>query len=420
MDLAIFGLHLSGISSLLGAMNFMTTTFNMRSPGIRLHKLILFAWAVVITAVLLLLSLPVLAGGITMVLTDRNFNTSFFEVAGGGDPILYQHLFYETLLYLQLNDYSSALATISPITNNLKSLGELPEDIQKYHQKSILPERKQSFCFKDFLSSKEKPRNCLASDSVNWLEWFIGFAEGDGCFHVSKKGLHFSIAQDEIYILNHIKDTLGFGKVRKFTGERKWVYYVEDRFNVYLLILIFNGNLVLNHRFTQFHYFINKFNRLPFKSKPYKHSVKLKTNTVYPSIEDGWFSGFSDAEGCFGCSIETKRKHISHYIRIRFEIGQNGETWLWPHIKSLLKIGVITPKNMSEKTHNRFMVLGINNSKRLISYFNIYSLKTAHKKRSFDLWLEICKAVENKQHLDKTLLSDLLVKARLINKYAEL
>ncbi len=94
VDLAIFALHLSGVSSLLGAMNFMTTTFNMRSPGIRLHKLILFAWAVVITAVLLLLSLPVLAGGITMVLTDRNFNTSFFEVAGGGDPILYQHLFW--------------------------------------------------------------------------------------------------------------------------------------------------------------------------------------------------------------------------------------------------------------------------------------------------------------------------------------
>jgi cytochrome c oxidase subunit 1 len=94
VDLAIFGLHLSGISSLLGAMNFITTILNMRSPGIRLHKLALFGWAVVVTAVLLLLSLPVLAGGITMVLTDRNFNTSFFEIAGGGDPILYQHLFW--------------------------------------------------------------------------------------------------------------------------------------------------------------------------------------------------------------------------------------------------------------------------------------------------------------------------------------
>lgn len=66
----------------------------MRTPGIKLHKLTLFGWAVGITAILLLLSLPVLAGGITMILTDRNFNTSFFEVAGGGDPILFQHLFW--------------------------------------------------------------------------------------------------------------------------------------------------------------------------------------------------------------------------------------------------------------------------------------------------------------------------------------
>ena len=94
VDLAIFALHLSGVSSLLGAVNFITTIANMRTPGIKLHKLALFGWAVVITAILLLLSLPVLAGGITMVLTDRNFNTSFFEPAGGGDPILFQHLFW--------------------------------------------------------------------------------------------------------------------------------------------------------------------------------------------------------------------------------------------------------------------------------------------------------------------------------------
>src|SRR6187551_1405724 len=94
MDLGIFALHIMGASSIMGSINIVTTILNMRAPGMTLMKMPLFVWTWLITAYLLIAVMPVLAGAITMVLTDRHFGTNFFNAAGGGDPVMFQHIFW--------------------------------------------------------------------------------------------------------------------------------------------------------------------------------------------------------------------------------------------------------------------------------------------------------------------------------------
>jgi len=93
-DFFIFAVHLLGISSVMGAINIIATILNMRAPGMTLMKMPLFVWTWLITAYLLIAVMPVLAGVVTMMLTDRHFGTSFFDAAGGGDPVMFQHIFW--------------------------------------------------------------------------------------------------------------------------------------------------------------------------------------------------------------------------------------------------------------------------------------------------------------------------------------
>jgi cytochrome c oxidase subunit I len=94
MDMTIFAIHLLGVSSIVGSINIVTTILNMRAPGMTLMKMPMFVWTWLVTAYMIILVMPVLAGAVTMLLTDRHFDTHFFNAAGGGDPVLFQHIFW--------------------------------------------------------------------------------------------------------------------------------------------------------------------------------------------------------------------------------------------------------------------------------------------------------------------------------------
>ena len=309
-----------------------------------------------------------------MLLTDRNFNTSFYDPAGGGDPILYQHLFSTIKLY---DIPIVAIGTSSP------------------------------FCFDTFYTqyAKRYPKAELPSQS--FLEWLVGFTEGDGSFIVNSRGtVIFVITQStgDIQILEYIQRTLGFGRVIK-QGPNTNRFIVEDKASVALIVALFNGNLVFPLKQANFVLFLEAFNK---RSRP--QVIKFIPSLVSPTLYDSWLSGISDAEGCFTCSFLGN----SNAYRFRFLLAQLGETNLpvLTHISTLIG-GVVRPH--SQAGVNELTVNGARNMKGVFKYFDTYPLQTK-KAKSYQIWREIHQAILNGEHLSPDSRLILKAKSATINK----
>ncbi|MDP7591904.1 MAG: cytochrome c oxidase subunit I [Litorilituus sp.] len=124
--LFVFAVHIMGISSILGAINIIVTIMNLRAPGMSYMKMPMFVWTWFITAFLLIVAIPVLAAAVTMILTDKYFATSFFSAAGGGDPVLFQHIFWffgHPEVYIMILPSFGIISTIIPAFSRKKLFG---------------------------------------------------------------------------------------------------------------------------------------------------------------------------------------------------------------------------------------------------------------------------------------------------------
>jgi len=376
VDLAVFSLHLSGISSMLGAMNIITTIVNMRAPGLTLHRMPLFAWAMLMQSIIIILCIPVLAGALTMIITDRNFNTAFYDPAGGGDPVLYQHLF---LIY-----------TIYAISMVILSKNSAGFNFSEFNTK-----------YAELYPNREVP-------SSSWLLWLIGFAEGDGCFTVNYRGVGAFIitqATADIGVLYKIQSILGFGRVIR-QGETTSRFIVEDLSNVALIIALFNGNIVLPLKQLSFHTFLDAYN---VRVKSFM-AIPFIDLLVTPTLNDYWLCGFTDAEGCFTTSLLSN----SLAFRFRFILAQLGAINL-PVINhlALLLGGVVSPHSVPDV--NQLVVNGIRNMDTVINYFDTHPLRTK-KAESYRIWLEVRASLKKGDHLSPETRAILKAKAATINQ----
>lgn len=330
-----------------------------------------------------------------MVLTDRNFNTSFFETAGGGDPILFQHLFFkEILIYIlficlifNIKKYSTKIFNFSKSNNQ-------EFDFSSFHEN-----------FKLHLPNVNPP-------SDNFLTWLIGFTEGEGSFIVNNRGdLAFVITQgtEDKQILEFIKETLGFGKVIS-QSLRTSRYVTQSKVEINILISLFNGNLILPSRQKSFAKFLIGFNQWVSKGKIQFNTVTLKNNTILPSLSNSWLAGFTDGEGCFTCSIgNSKGFSFNFNISQKWEINKN----ILEHLCVLFKGGIVS--SHSADNVYEYRIGGLKNSKNIFSYFDTYPLYTK-KLKSYILWKEMYKELLRKDHLDPKKRLVMIEKVRLINK----
>lgn len=209
---------------------------------------------------------------------------------------------------------------------------------------------------------------------------------------------------------NIIKDTLGFGKVIAQSSNSSR-YLIQNKKEIGLIIELFNGNIILPIRKIKFENFVKGFNAWVTKGRIRLNPIVLQHRDILPSLNDSWLTGFTDAEGCFTCSINENKG-----FNFNFNISQKWEENLvvLNHLCVLFNTGTVSKHSVNNVFE--FRVGGVQNCKNILPYFDKYSLCTK-KAISYGLWKKLHIELLNKDHLDPVKRISMLEKSRLINKF---
>lgn len=252
---------------------------------------------------------------------------------------------------------------------------------------------------------------CEKCYNDKFIYWLIGFTEGDGSFIVNKnESLEFKVTQSfvDVQVLYYIKRELEFGKVSVQDKKNNTYHYrVRDKKGLLNIINIFNGNLYLPKKQVQLKKFLESYN------KYYKTDIILKENKLKPSFNNGWLSGFIDAEGCFYCYYKDKSKFYKYNkVSLRVIISQQECLEIIEELNKLLK-GSIT----YQKSYNGYNItVGIRNIYNIEVYLEEYTLKTK-KIKKYKSFINIFKLIEKKVHLTE---KGYLQIKKLIDKFKKL